>query len=1099
MRHSIFSHCVKFWSVLRLPTASLLHFQFLKAAELFRKESRFLEASENFEKGLDFMRAVDCLLQSNLYDQALNIVARCQTLTQKGNEVPIVSLPRFDQRYDSICYQAAEYYLERGQLDLMTSALEKLPESKDRITFLKKNSCYEQAAELLLNEGKAQEAAKMMRSHGKFLEATLYTEDVKFAAQCYLLAARTVVLSKENKENASRFEETQELIEAPLRRAAELYERCGDLNGQADVKFIRGEFYGNFDDLNEAGRLYNKAVNYAGVAECFLLLMEGDSKHVSRPKALLVIKDLLRLIFALHKNNQGNMDRTAVSMCEYHFGLMDTEDPHTREVPRLEMVRFTDLQIEKQVKNDKIDLDDACRIIKEHLHKKAATLLQQVWDKCESINNQSQPCSRYLSGTLCNKENCKHYHGDLTVQRFANRFYALDFLIKIDAMVAKYLKELKRESARVTQQLRHLLEKPFEFKACQMLEELLFPRRGQLGQSYVLEESDFLHLRQDQLVCDRIIEYAKFVWHNASQEERWSDSNLFIRVSNLMHVAAAAVGEIFDLLSVEERNFERKTQGNVRDFYGFFIDERKAGCFKIFSQWFERSKDELYRKCDILKASHSAIKIFLFTSAKRNYLPNTSTTNAVMIIEFYITACLMLYSRLMMNDSLVCLPASYLSLIRLWDIVNRSNPNQLCLRTVIRHHTPAFEVEKRASQLDGLRMETESMVKLMFGVVSEKYNIFSDTFCDRNADSGDAERVLILALTMLCNSGHGIPKSCESLIRQEFLRLKSCKHLPNKLRQCIKAVRESSGLGDVVNALQDLLSQKPRQDKLFDVKWDKMRGREVHRNCQSEFYPQNFRVQINVDEIHHDDIRNHESKDSTVAAATEDLIDDFQEISGEDETYSQGLEDKENEEVRKNAYLTIGKAILDWAERKRAATDRQEKMKNDPVECHFKRFKLDRSGCTICGTVQFDDCNLHASVSSLSPSSSHDIEETNSNWQPRILKQNTFNSHCSRGSPHWKKEKQFEQFKEFYRKEIFPNLTAAQHFEDEMKVLRNNTEIRCSLDLDRLQDALSRLQSSLKKVEKQCAWDNVQLLRKAVQEIIKTMKSAETIKNNKGR
>ena len=790
------------------------------------------------------MRAVDYLLRDNRHDEALKIFMKYQILTKKGNGGPTANLPPNDQRYVSICYQVAECYWKRGQLDLMTSALETLSKTKDCITFLEKHGCVEQAVQLLLKEGKTQEAAKIMRSNGKFLEATLYTDDVKFTAHCCLLAARTALLSRKNRENAIRSEEIQELIEAPLQRAAELYNKCGDINGKAEVKFIRAKFYGNFDDLNEAGNLYYKAANYAGVAECFLLLIrkEKHPKKISHSNALRAVNGLLKLILALHKNNQENLDCTAISMCENHFGLMDTEDPHTREVPRLG-ARFTDLQIRKKVKNGKIDLDYAYSVIKEHLHKMTTAILQQVWDKEQCTNRQFQPCSLCLLGISCNS-NCKYYHGDLTVQLFANRFYGLCFLIHVDKIVAKFLQELNRESAKVTQELRKLLEKPFRFKACQMLEELLFPQRGQLGQSYVLEESDFLHLRQDQFVCDRIIEYAKFVWHKASQEERWSDPNLFIRVSNLMHVAAAPSEEIFSLLSAEERKLERDVEGRVTDLLGFTRDEREPDR-KLLSGWFERSKYELYGQCDLLKASHSAIEIFLFTSVKRRDLPNPSTANAVMSLEYYMTACLMLYSRLMMNDHHICLPANYLCLIRFWDIINRSHPNQTRLRTVIQRHTTAVETEK-TRQLDRLHMETESMVKLMFGEVSDRYNIFNDTLCDRNADWDEAERVLILALTMLCNSGNGIPESCETLMRREFFWLKSCEHLPDKLRQCVIAVRESRGLRDVVNALQDLLSQKPRQESLFDVKWDEMNGKVVNRICRSESYPRNFRFQNNI-------------------------------------------------------------------------------------------------------------------------------------------------------------------------------------------------------------------------------------------------------------
>ena len=683
-----------------------------------------MKASENFEKGLDFMRAVDCLLKSQSYNQALEVIARCRKLVQEKGEVAMVTVPRVDQREESICYQAAEYYLKHDQLDLMTSALEKLPETKDRITFLQKNACYDQAAELLLKEGKPQEAAELMRSNGKFLEATSFTDDDKFAADCYLLATRSTILSKEITVNTMNNAETQELIEAPLHRAAELYERCGDVNGQAEVKFTRGRVLCRVSDVEEAGKLYYKAVNYVGATKCFLLLidLEKDPKKFSHPTATNTIHGLLYLILALHKKKQENKDRTAILMCESYFGLVETGDTHARKIPQLEMSRLTALRTNEEVKNKEIlAVEDAYNVIKEHLYDMAANLIQQVWNKQQRICEQHKQCSRYLAGDSCDNDSCNCYHGDLTRLRFADRFYALCFLIKLDAIVANFFKTLKKESAKVANQLGERLSKPIRFKACEWLVDFLFPCGQQL---YFFAEKDLSWLRQGQIICTRIIEFAKFMWHEAEEEKRWSDSDLFITVSNLMHIVAAPVREIFNLLCVEETKFEKHVYNrkfekhiNHKNMYGFFLDRKKRG-YETFSKSLEHSKSALYNQGDVLKATHSAIKTFLFTPARRSTMSYPSVANAVMILEYYMTACLMLYSRLMINRTPVCLPKSYLSLTTFWDMVNMFKPNQSSLRGAIQRHAPSSFVEE--GMLERLQGLTESMVMLMFGGISPR-------------------------------------------------------------------------------------------------------------------------------------------------------------------------------------------------------------------------------------------------------------------------------------------------------------------------------------------------------------------------------------------
>ena len=383
-----------------------------------------------------------------------------------------------------------------------------------------------------------------------------------------------------------------------------------------------------------------------------------------------------------------------------------------------------------------------------------------------------------------------------------------------------------------------------------------------------------------------------------------------------------------------------------------------------------------------------------------------------------------------------------------------------------------------------------------------RYNIFSDALCDRTIQWSEAERALVLALTMLCNCNRGIPQSCETLIREEFLKFRSHDHLPSKLRQCIEAVQQSQGVFDVVVALQHLLCEKPRQEKLLDVCWDEAKSMEFARDCQLEFYSRKFHFYIDVNRISEEQESNRHLKEFDDVETRDEIVDDFPETFGESKDNYQGLEDQEDEKEREKVCLVIQRAFRNWMSRKASLDVRQKKVKNDPVEHHFQKFKLDKFACTICGNIQFEDHSLELSEDkdvAAPSSSSHKVEKTTSNWRPQILKRNTFNSHCSRKSPHWKKEKQFEKFKEFYQSEIYPVLEKAQQLYDEMDTLKRKTEIKCSLDLDRLDVARSRLQTTLKKVESACTWDTVKLIHDAAKEIIEAMKQLETIRNNQGK
>jgi hypothetical protein len=89
------------------------------------------------------------------------------------------------------------------------------------------------------------------------------------------------------------------------------------------------------------------------------------------------------------------------------------------------------------------------------------------------------------------------------------------------------------------------------------------------------------------------------------------------------------------------------------------------------------------------------------------------------------------------------------------------------------------------------------------------------------------------------------------------------------------------------------------------------------------------------------------------------------------------------------------------------------------------------------------------------------------------------------------------EFKAFYKRCVLPAIQRATQLKDEMTKQRIESDVDClDLDLDRLEDALSRLQRKIKKVEDERSWDTVNLLQKAAEEV---NNETQRIKNTKGR
>ena len=539
--------------------------------------------------------ATDCLLADHRFEEVLDLISRYNHLIQLGKEHNILKHLRLDQRGESVIYQAAEFYKHRDHR-LMTVALQKLPNVEDRITFLQRNGFVDEAAALLMEEGKTEEAAKLMRSNAKFLEAARFSKDDGFIADCYLLTARSTIQEKiQNKE-------TEEFITGILGTAAKMYKKCNNRICQAEVLFARGKFFTNCADINEAGNLYYQTLNYVALTDCLLLLIETEKDpSKTRRKAISTLSGLLRLLLALHKDTKETSERTTISMCHAYFGLENTNDMYTKKIALKKMVRFINIENAraKLTEDGLIPATDADTLIKNHLFQVTHNLIKQLWNKHQQILDGCKLCLHLLSGTSCNLSKCIHHHAKMSRVLFRDRFYALLFLVRLDEMIATFLKSIKRGSVKIKNQLQQLLFIEPEFTVCQWLYDFLFSRDGQPVLSYFLTVEDLNFLRLN--VSCRVKKFAtKFLWYRSSKEERLSSSDLFIEVSNMMCVAGATAE---NLLCVEER----RLKGRKRSSHPAMLS-RGPGSFEIFSKSLERSKYKLHQDGDVLESIEAAVR-----------------------------------------------------------------------------------------------------------------------------------------------------------------------------------------------------------------------------------------------------------------------------------------------------------------------------------------------------------------------------------------------------------------------------------------------------------------------------------------------------------
>ena len=844
----------------------------------------------------------------------------------------------------------------------MEEVLQYLPSTTDRITFLKKRGCIIEAARALDDDGRRDEAARLLKEAGKFEEAERYSTDPKFAADCLISLFRTTTRSEDST--------------AILEKAFERYQLCSNLNGQAEALLLLGRLSRDSKKLQEAGRLFDKSKNPCGEVESVMQLLETTNfappKSFQQWMAVRALERVLGLITTLHTPNKklNLAEETEITRCEEHFGLFKTDTANEKRYFCKSGGRFS-LVYPKIIENDTSNTEatintlDAHKKIRRFLLNVCAKLVKMTHVMLEKTVAKNTLCTNKGMGTTCSDSTCENQHAD-SIEFFNNRFLALFHFIYLESVVESFRSEMaSRKEEQETLPL--TLEEFREFRTCQRFYDFLFPSSGY--REYHLSLANIRHLNRTKLVTKRIFQFANVSWKENSEELRRSDTNNFLKVSFYLQLINSSQSMV-KWICEEEKTFQRKTRTlklrptNDLLAKNGMIGPNENGRFESYLQWWEDGKKRLYVYGDVGNAAHIIIRRFLTLTAKRSQMIYPSIANTVMILEHQLTACLALYSRLSTENRYpVCLPASYLTMVRFWDNCRPGADKGTFTLYQAVEESYAQEANK-IKLFKVVRSLLDYMVMLTCGEVAYSFDVLGDALDSEESpsycDSGEAERSLVLFLTMMCNCGKGISIHLEEVMLRKILRIKSNHRLTSCINSVLDKIQGVQGPRDVVMILKMFLQS--RAEQLYDLRW--YNGRFWHDGaCNPTSYPDTFhtdlthlREGLQQDPDQEKTAKDTETVNTTGADATEE---------GMDVEYTEE-ELKEKENVRRDMNATT---IQRWYKRIKSlkkkqaqaavvpaktlhrleSTQEQINSESDVLDKHFSQFRVDVSACGICG------------------------------------------------------------------------------------------------------------------------------------------------------
>ena len=847
----------------------------------------------------------------------------------------------------------------------MEEVLQHLPSTTDRIAFLKKRGCLIEAARALEDDGRRDEAARLLRDTGKLEEAVKYSNDPKFAADCLLAQARSTMET----------EDTSEI----LQRALEKYQHCHDTNGRAEASLMLGKIEKDFQKLQDAGRLFDKSKNCCGEAESVAELLVATRfeppKNYMQWLTVRALERLLRLVTLLFRPavkltmaEQGETTR-----CEEHFGLFKTDVAHKKRFFCKFGGRFADVDpefIKGNAPNTEamIDTAEAHQSIGRFLINFSVNLVAKIRKMLETTLSRNSVCRNVVEGTLCDNSSCAYQHQD-SKELFSSRFHALFHLMYLESVVESFILEMISNQHR--QDASPLELKEFqEFRSCQQFYNFLFPSSGY--REYHLTLQHVRSLKKTKAVSKRILQFANVSWKEIAEEKRRSDTDNFLKVSSSLQLIDSAPLMV-RYICEEEKEFQKKARKltNHQLAKNGMVGNAESGRYESYLQWWEDGKKRLYVYGDVENAAHLIIRRFLTLTAKRSRMIYPSIANTVMILEHQLTACLALYSRLCTEHWYpVCLPASYLVMVRFWDNFRPGVEKgtftlyEAVERNVIQESNKGRLSRAACSLLD-------YMVKLTCGEVTLSFDVLGDALNSEDSplycNSGEAERTLVLFLTMLCNCGKGISTSLDEVMLRKILRINPNPNLASRINIVLEEMQNAKGCCDVVLILKKFLQS--RGEKLYDLRWQN--GKLWHDGpCNPASYPKSFQTDVSYirEELQRDHQHDVAFRDTETGTADGEQNADDLDAGGEsmDVEYTEE-ELKEREKARLEVTVTamqklyrkkkVLEKIILHAEDLRArklrrleSKEEQTRSSSNVAKEHFSQFKVDLSGCGICGT-----------------------------------------------------------------------------------------------------------------------------------------------------
>ena len=801
---------------------------FVKAAAAAKdaKDDSVIKASDSYRRCGDFRNATDVLYKNKQYLECIKVIKEYEMEKQ----VPTLRLqpPRSTLRIENIVKEAADACVKRKDMSLLKEYMSELTIDNQLEYLSRKPGCEEIALEILIDNGRAEEAAEIHMRKGRYLKAASCTMKKVTKGICYLEQARLIYSKGSNDIESS----LQQVIDSAL-QYLNMAVPClpDDAENLADCYFMIGVLTDKLQFIKYAAELFGKSGNHVG-----LLLCNKKLWSKGEITSNIVVESLNKMLLLVGRRSTKRM-----KMLQNYFGIEkvpinDAELYFRINRPKLQLhldwLVCSKGHIEVLLKHfdGNEEGEGNARIFSANFNI-ANLVVQTLMTLYDKELQTSEICFQHLQGIP--HEECGLEHKCPNLKTIQNRCTAYCAILQMHGLLRERMTEILK-----TSKLKEHANR-FEYLTCYTDDKMIetchsfyqdlmcftqFLSRTQCTGMHLVRS-----LPEVSFVKDQIHWCIKSIWQKAGDKGRFSDMNVFLEVFTLSSYAGTrfvqyAVDSIHKEIETRYGSEKRLTRNEIALF------NTREERYETFHTMFMDSKLWMHDDGALIECLHVLLRRGLTLVVRRD-VPPPSLTNSVTLLEFSLSLCLISLSRTN-RKFVIYLPEFYTEAVQFWSG---------CYTSCFNAKYSAFDnidyVTKGNKVIKSLVIV---ILDLLSGKKSDRFDLIDLAFGDTDLlvrdlrHRADAERFLVLVLVILGN--HRIFSDDSASVRPIVLKLiehaRKDRKVPGFIPGALDSASRFQSRDDAITALKKILQQSGRAVSAWT--WKTIRSYYLQREANEE-------------------------------------------------------------------------------------------------------------------------------------------------------------------------------------------------------------------------------------------------------------------------